>query len=112
MGFHIEPFGPGTYIIKEIPVFMGITEAEAFVRDYAETLGDEMKHSNKIVIDRLITKSCKASVKAHDHLSMEEAVALLDELKKCRNPFSCPHGRPTFIRFTQYQIEKFFKRIQ
>ena len=112
MGFHIEPFGPGTYIIKEIPVFMGITEAEAFVRDYAETLGDEMKHSNKIVIDRLITKSCKASVKAHDHLSMEEAEALLDELKKCRNPFSCPHGRPTFIRFTQYQIEKFFKRIQ
>ncbi|MBR3146739.1 MAG: DNA mismatch repair endonuclease MutL [Eubacterium sp.] len=112
MGFLIEPFGPGTYIIKEIPVFMGISEAETFVKDYAETLGDEMKHSNKIIIDRLITKSCKASVKAHDHLSVEEAEALLDDLKKCRNPFSCPHGRPTFIRFTQYQIEKFFKRIQ
>ena len=68
--------------------------------------------SNKVVIDKLITKSCKASVKAHDHLSMEEAKALLEQLKGCRNPFSCPHGRPTFIRFTQYQIEKFFKRIQ
>ena len=112
MGFDVEPFGPGTYIIKEIPVFMEISEAEAFVSDYAETLGDEMKHSNKVVIDKLITKSCKASVKAHDHLSMEEAAALLDQLKLCRNPFSCPHGRPTFIRFTQYQIEKFFKRIQ
>ena len=112
MGFAVEPFGPGTYIIKEIPVFMEISEAEAFVSDYAETLGDEMKHSNKVVIDKLITKSCKASVKAHDHLSMEEAAALLDQLKLCRNPFSCPHGRPTFIRFTQYQIEKFFKRIQ
>ena len=112
MGFMIEPFGPGTYIIKEIPVFMEISEAETFVKDYAESLGDEMKHSNKVVIDKLITKSCKASVKAHDHLSLEEAEALLSQLKQCRNPFSCPHGRPTFIRFTQYQIEKFFKRIQ
>ena len=112
MGFLIEPFGPGTYIIKEIPVFMEISEAEAFVKDYAESLGDEMKHSNKVVIDKLITRSCKASVKAHDHLSMGEAESLLEQLKLCRNPFSCPHGRPTFIRFTQYQIEKFFKRIQ
>ena len=112
MGFSIEPFGPGIYIIKEIPVFMEITEAEGFVQDYIESLGEEQKHSNKVVIDKLITKSCKASVKAHDHLSMEEAKALLEQLKDCRNPFSCPHGRPTFIRFTQYQIEKFFKRIQ
>lgn len=112
MGFTVEPFGPGTYIIKEIPVFMEISEAEAFVSDYAESLGDEMKHSNKVVIDKLITKSCKASVKAHDHLSMEEAEELMKQLKQCRNPFSCPHGRPTFIRFTQYQIEKFFKRVQ
>ena len=91
---------------------MEITESESFVNDYIESLGDEQKHSNKVVIDKLITKSCKASVKAHDHLSMEEAEALLEQLKCCRNPFSCPHGRPTFIRFTQYQIEKFFKRIQ
>lgn len=112
LGFHIEPFGPSTYIIKEIPLFMEIGEAESFVLDYIESLGDEQKHNNKVVIDKLITKSCKASVKAHDHLSMEEAVSLLEQLKACRNPFSCPHGRPTFIRFTQYQIEKFFKRIQ
>ncbi|MBR2546944.1 MAG: DNA mismatch repair endonuclease MutL [Eubacterium sp.] len=112
MGFAVEPFGPGTFIIKEIPVFMELSEAEAFAADYAESLGDEMKHSNKVVIDKLITRSCKASVKAHDHLSMEEAEELLAQLRLCRNPFSCPHGRPTFIRFTQYQIEKFFKRIQ
>ena len=112
MGFSIEPFGPDMYAIKEIPAFMEITEAEDFVRDYIESLGDLQKHSNKVVIDKLITKSCKASVKAHDHLSMEEAIALIEQLKVCRNPFSCPHGRPTFIRFTQYQIEKFFKRIQ
>ena len=112
MGFVIEPFGPGTFIIKEIPLFMEISEAEGFVLDYIESLGDEQKHSNKVVIDKLITKSCKASVKAHDHLSMEEAESLIEQLKACRNPFSCPHGRPTFIRFTQYQIEKFFKRIQ
>lgn len=112
MGFLIEPFGPDTYIVKEIPAFMDISEAEGFVEDYIESLGDQQKHENKVVIDKLITKSCKASVKAHDHLSYEEAESLLEQLKGCRNPFSCPHGRPTFIRFTQYQIEKFFKRTQ
>ena len=67
---------------------------------------------NTVVIDKLITKSCKSAVKAHDTLSGPEREALLEQLKRCRNPFSCPHGRPTFIRFTKYEIEKFFKRVQ
>lgn len=112
MGYAIEEFGPNSYIIKEIPTFMDLTEAENFVRDYTENIDERRDLGNQVVIDKLITKSCKSAVKAHDHLSFDEMKALLLQLASCRNPFSCPHGRPTFIRFSQYDLEKFFKRVQ
>ena len=63
------------------------------------------------MINKLITKSCKSAVKANDKLSLAEMEALILQLAACKNPFSCPHGRPTFIRMTKYQIEKMFKRV-
>ena len=63
------------------------------------------------VIDKIIMRSCKAAVKAGDKLTPEEIDALISQLKECVNPFSCPHGRPTFIRMTRYEIEKLFKRV-
>lgn len=90
---------------------MEISEAEDFVRYYLENVGDGDDLGNKVVIDKLITRSCKSAVKAHDHLSDPEIRALIDELRQCRNPFSCPHGRPTFVRFSIYDIEKMFKRV-
>lgn len=56
--------------------------------------------------------ACKAAVKANDRLSIQEATALINELLKLENPFSCPHGRPTIIELTKYELEKKFKRIQ
>ncbi|WP_303858006.1 DNA mismatch repair endonuclease MutL [Aminicella lysinilytica] len=111
MGYLIEEFGPNSYIVKEIPDFMEISEAETFVKDYIENVSERDDLGNTVVIDKLITKSCKSAVKAHDHLSPAEIDALMDQLKQCRNPFSCPHGRPTFIRFSLYDIEKMFKRV-
>lgn len=111
MGFLIHNFGQNTYIIKEIPTFMGISEAEDFVNTFIDQVSEGTKLANTIVINKLITKSCKSAVKAHDRLSMEEMKALMDQLAACKNPFSCPHGRPTFIRMTKYQIEKMFKRV-
>jgi DNA mismatch repair protein MutL len=111
MGYTMEEFGPNSYIIKEIPQFMEISEAEDFVRYYIENVGEGDDLGNKVVIDKLITRSCKSAVKAHDHLSDPEIRALIDELRQCRNPFSCPHGRPTFVRFSIYDIEKMFKRV-
>ncbi|MGI6211021.1 MAG: DNA mismatch repair endonuclease MutL [Anaerovoracaceae bacterium] len=112
MGYAIEEFGPSTYIVKEIPTFMELSEAEKFIYDFTENLGHGQDVRNKVVIDKLITKSCKSAVKAHDHLSEQEQRQLIRDLAKCRNPFSCPHGRPTFIRFTKYDLERFFKRVQ
>jgi DNA mismatch repair protein MutL len=111
MGYSIEQFGPNTLIIREIPAYMTITEAESFARDYISQQ-PEYRGWNKVVVDKLIMRSCKGAVKANDVLSMDEAVSLIKQLSKCRNPFSCPHGRPTFIRFSKYRIETFFKRIQ
>ena len=56
--------------------------------------------------------ACKAAVKANDVLSFQEAHALIEKLLKLENPFSCPHGRPTIIELTKYELEKKFKRIQ
>lgn len=111
MGFDISEFGGNSLIIREIPTFMTMSEAEDFLKEYLDGAADGVKKPNTVVINKLITKSCKAAVKAHDHLSMDEISSLLNQLKACRNPFSCPHGRPTFIRFTMYEIEKMFKRV-
>lgn len=111
MGFTIELFGPTSYVIREIPTFMTLSEAESFAGEFIENIGDKINLNNTVVIDKLIMKSCKSAVKAHDYLSEEEIEALIQQLKQCRNPFSCPHGRPTFIKFSQYEIEKMFKRV-
>ena len=111
MGFSIHNFGQNTYIIKEIPTFMSISEAEDFANTFIDSVSEGTKLANTIIINKLITKSCKSAVKAHDHLSLAEMQALMDQLAACKNPFSCPHGRPTFIRMTRYQIEKMFKRV-
>ena len=110
MGFVIESFGPNSYRITEIPTFMELGEAEDFINDFVENIGSNTDLKNTVVIDKLIMKSCKSAVKAHDHLSKEEIDALIKDLKNCINPFSCPHGRPTFIKLSNYEIERLFKR--
>ena len=109
MGYDIEDFGDCTFIVRGIPPYMSVDEAEGFARGFAEAAG-EAGGSNKVVIDKLITKSCKSAVKAHDVLSEQEITDLMSELAKCGNPYSCPHGRPTFIRISSYDIERSFRR--
>lgn len=110
MGFTIENFGQTSYRVSEIPTFMEIGEAEDFLKDFIDGAGEKFAGRNKVVIDKLIMRSCKSAVKGGDRLSEEEAAALIKDLKRCINPFSCPHGRPTFIKLSKYEIERLFKR--
>lgn len=110
MGYAIDDFGAGTFIVREIPEYMSLKEADTFAREFIESLGDNSKGLNRIVVDKLIMRSCKAAVKANDKLSMQEINELLEKLSACKNPFSCPHGRPTFIKVSKYEIERAFKR--
>lgn len=109
MGYDIEDFGDCTFIVRGIPPYMSVDEAERFAGAYAEAAG-EAGGSNTVVVDKLITKSCKSAVKAHDVLSEHEITDLMSELAECDNPYSCPHGRPTFIRISSYDIERSFRR--
>ena len=109
MGYDIEDFGDCTFIVRGIPPYMSLSEAEGFASGYAEAVG-ETGGINKVVVDKLITRSCKSAVKAHDVLSEQEITDLMSELAKCDNPYSCPHGRPTFIRISSYDIERSFRR--
>lgn len=111
MGFLIEDFGPKTFIIKEIPMFMGLEEAGDFLNDFMDNAHEGIYLENQPAVEKIIMKSCKNAVKAHDYLKDDEIVQLIKDLKYCENPFSCPHGRPTFIKMTQYEIEKMFKRV-
>lgn len=109
-GYNIEFFGNNTYIVREIPSFMDMAEAEEFLEDIFMQLDEKPDLSNSRVFERIITKSCKSAVKAGDRLDDSEIMALFEQLKSCENPFSCPHGRPTFIKMTQYELERMFKR--
>ena len=110
-GFTIEEFGPSTYIAKEIPTFFNLEEAEVFLKDYISEIDENTDFQSATLKDRMATKACKAAVKAHDHLKDDEIATLIKDLEKCENPYSCPHGRPTFIKLSRYEIEKKFNRI-
>ena len=109
MGYDIEDFGERTFIVRGIPPYMEVSEAEGFAAGYAEAAG-EAGGANRTVIDKLIMKSCKSAVKANDRLSEFEINDLMNKLSQCENPYSCPHGRPTFIKVTSYDIERSFRR--
>lgn len=110
LGFDIDDFGNNTFIIRGIPTYMDRGEAETFLRTYIEDPESRSERGNTVVVDKLIMRSCKAAVKGNNRLSTREINELLEQLSGCVNPFSCPHGRPTFIRFTLSEISRAFKR--
>lgn len=110
-GFIIESFGGKSYIIRGIPSYMSISEAENFLDDYIDSISESTDFRDKKTMDKIIMKSCKSAVKAHDKLSMDEVNALLASLSETENPFSCPHGRPVIIKMGVSEMEKMFKRV-
>jgi DNA mismatch repair protein MutL len=109
-GFAIDPFGPNTYIVKEIPGFFEYEEAERFLSDFLDQVSDDTNFTDRNTLIKAASGACKAAVKGNTHLSQEEINTLLVNLSQCENPLSCPHGRPTFIRFPKAEIERKFRR--
>ncbi|MCR5481872.1 MAG: DNA mismatch repair protein MutL, partial [Clostridia bacterium] len=110
-GFDLEEFGPRTYRVNGIPYFMELSEAEEFINAFTDSISDKTDFADSGQLEKIMQRSCKSAVKAGDVLSENETEALIKDLSNCMNPFSCPHGRPTFICMTKYEIEKMFKRI-
>lgn len=112
LGFEIEDFGMGAYTVRSMPVDLyGCNEMEFFHEVLDELCENPMKEQPDVILNKLAAMSCKAAVKGNNALTFEEAGALLDELLTLDNPYHCPHGRPTIISMSKYEIEKKFKRI-
>ena len=111
-GYEIEPFGGKEYAVTAIPAdFTGIDTKTMFLEmldDFANINGND---SPNAIMEKVASMSCKAAIKGNQQISRPEAERLIDELLELENPYNCPHGRPTIISMTKYEIEKKFKRI-
>lgn len=112
-GFKIEELGVDTYALKAVPYIFDEPGNAGFFTDIIDMLSDKNIESiYDTKYDAIATISCKAAVKGNDKLSYSEAQELVNKILKLENPFTCPHGRPTIIEMTRYELEKKFKRIQ
>ncbi len=111
LGFEIEEFGGDEYALRAVPVDLyGCNERQMFLEVLDELSDMGPRESLKIVEEKIASMSCKAAVKGNNRLSREEAEKLIDELLTLENPYNCPHGRPTIITMSKYEMEKRFKR--
>lgn len=112
MGFEIESFGGREYSIRAVPQDLFGMTGEAFFIEILDHLEEDITSKTpEVLLDKMATMACKAAVKGNQQLSFLEASALIDELLELDNPYNCPHGRPTIISMTKYELEKKFKRI-
>ena len=111
-GFEISEFGGREYSIHGVPAnIYGISVQDLFVEILDSLENENSRQPLDIIAGRIATAACKAAVKGNNTLSFEEADQLIDELLGLENPYNCPHGRPTIISMTKYELEKKFKRI-
>ncbi len=114
LGFNIENFGGHEYAMRAIPVDLF---GASSVKDMFLEILDELTHETSlsrtpdIINYKIASMACKASVKGNTSMTREELEALLDELLTLDNPYNCPHGRPTIISMSKYEIDKKFKRV-
>ena len=112
LGFEIEPFGGMEYALSAIPDnLFGITERSLFLEILDDLVDQSVRGTPQSVLEKVASMSCKAAVKGNHRMSTKEAHALIDELLTLDNPYNCPHGRPTIISMSKYELEKKFKRI-
>ncbi len=112
VGFEIEPFGGREYAVSAVPANLYGIADEALFHDLLDGLTDLGGRTQQdTVCEKLASMSCKAAVKGNHSFSAAEAEALIGELLTLDNPYNCPHGRPTIISMSKYELEKKFKRI-
>jgi DNA mismatch repair protein MutL len=111
IGFVIEDFGGNSISLRSVPVIYGnpnyIDVFNEILNEIVQSSGGFLNSINKIIY----TMACKGAIKAGDKLTLSEMNKLIDDLRRCKNPYSCPHGRPTLIRMSYDDLEKKFRRI-
>ncbi len=112
MGYEIEAFGGKEYAIRAVPANLYSIGSKELLLNMIDTLSMESGGiKSEMISEKIASMSCKAAVKGNNKLSFQEADELIEQLLKLDNPYHCPHGRPTIISMSKYEIEKKFKRI-
>lgn len=112
LGFEIEDFGGREYALRGVPVDLYGQEEKTLFLSVLDEMSEGPLHKDLTVVEeKLATMACKSAVKGNHSFSFVEMEALIDELLTLDNPYNCPHGRPTIISMSKYEIEKKFKRI-
>ncbi len=111
LGIIYEEFGINTLLIRTVPIWLPSNNLEEAIRKIIDIIVVTEDFSSEKFTEKIaITLACKLSIKANDRITIEDMEVLLERLRNCSNPFTCPHGRPTIITYTKYELEKLFKR--
>ena len=112
LGFELEHFGGKEYAVTAVPANLFGLEGKELMVELLDSLSQfHGKETPQMVTEKIASMSCKAAVKGNQKLSRQEVEALIGELLTLDNPYHCPHGRPTIISMTKYELEKKFKRV-
>ena len=112
LGFEIEAFGGNSYALRAVPYDLyGYHEKELFEEILNELSETPIRGVPDIVKQKIASMACKAAIKGNMKMSLQEVNVLIDQLLELDNPYHCPHGRPTIVSMSKYEIEKKFKRI-
>jgi DNA mismatch repair protein MutL len=113
LGLEIEPFGGNTFVVKAVPVLLAEREAKPLIIEIVENIveiGTGPGLAETLDKCRMLM-ACHGAIRANQHLTEQQIKGLLNQLDECQNPFHCPHGRPTWLRWELRTLEKSFKRI-
>ena len=111
LGISVEEFGDNTFIVRSHPTWIREDIAKGEIQNIFELVSDKGNFDRKKFVDNaIISIACHSSVKAHEYLSHEDMQWIVDNVRYCDNPFTCPHGRPTIITYTKDELDKMFKR--
>lgn len=112
IGVYLEEFGNHTFLVRRHPTFIYKGREKDSIEKIISILLEKGTFSKEKFIEKTATTlACRLSIKANDYISLEEADYLLETIRTCENPFTCPHGRPTIIAYSNYELEKMFKRV-
>ena len=113
LGIELEEFGGNSFVVRTVPVWMAKNNVSEYVEEIINQIIQNKKQERMEFLDNMAKSlACKKSVKGNEYLSSMQIEFLLEDLVKCSNPYTCPHGRPIIIKYSKYEIEKWFKRVQ
>jgi DNA mismatch repair protein MutL len=117
MGLEIEPFGGQSFVVRSVPALLQSRDVRPLIREIVERMAEmdgllgSREGFQKVLDESIAVMACHGAIRAHQTLTEAQMKGLMEQLERCENPSHCPHGRPTWIRWSHRFLEKSFNRI-